>query len=192
MIGVILAGGESRRFGSQKALHLLEGKPFYQHIYETMEACQRFDTIVINTNQQLADAFKYPVIVDNIAYQGMGPLAGLYTVMNEVPAEAYFIVSVDTPFINVEAIHHLIHHFHGNTTVYRDNTQIHATIGIYPAAIKEKIEQQLKHHQLRLRQLYDEHTQYVNVNEVKGEWYANINCPEDLKGVCEHDRTDNR
>ncbi|ULG72105.1 molybdenum cofactor guanylyltransferase MobA [Macrococcus brunensis] len=183
MIGVILAGGESRRFGSQKALYELEGKPFYQYVYDTLVASSQFEQVVINTNAQLKDAFKQEVIVDDSRYQGLGPMAGIYTVMAAVPDDAYFVVSVDTPFLTTEAVNYLIEHFQGNTTVYRDYEQIHATIGIYPHKLKKTIKQYLDHRDLRLRALFDEETTYIDVSAVPGHWYQNINRPEDLKGV---------
>lgn len=192
MIGVVLAGGESRRFGSQKALHQLDGKPFYQHVYDTMKDCGRLQQVVINTNAQLKEDFNQQVIVDDSRYQGLGPLTGLYTVMTELPDDAYLVVAVDTPFITVEAVNHLIENFQGNTIVYRDDDQIHATVGIYPYHLKQTIKEHLDHRQLRLRALFDEATTYIDVKEVPGHWYLNINRPEDLKGVGRHDRTDYR
>ncbi|TDM02315.1 molybdenum cofactor guanylyltransferase [Macrococcus carouselicus] len=183
MIGVILAGGESRRFGSQKAFHMLDGKPFYQHIHDTMVKSGCFEAVVINTNEVLASRFSMPVIVDDSQYAGLGPLTGIYSVMNEVPYESYFVISVDTPFITTRAIEHLISHYQGNITVYRDSEQIHATIGIYPVTLKTMIEHQLKTRCLSIRQLFDEQTKYIDVGDIPGHWYANINHPEDLKGV---------
>ena len=183
MIGVILAGGESRRFGSQKAFYKINGKPFYQHVYDALLDSSQFQQVVINTNAQLKDAFNQQVIVDASRYQGLGPMAGLYTVMTEIPDNAYFIVSVDTPFMTTEAVNCLIEHFQGNTTVYRDCEQIHATIGIYPHKLKQTIKHHLDRRDLRLRGLFDEQTTYIDVSEVPGHWYHNINRPEDLKGV---------
>ena len=75
MIGVILAGGKSSRFGEDKALYPLNGLPMYEHVEQSLENVQAIDEIVINTNDKLKTRFKnYRMIVDDAAYQEHGPL----------------------------------------------------------------------------------------------------------------------
>ncbi|WP_165981032.1 molybdenum cofactor guanylyltransferase [Macrococcus lamae] len=196
MIGIILAGGESRRFGSQKAFHKLDGQPFYRRIARVMEASEQFSRIVISSNTTIADHFEgYPVIIDHDCYINHGPLAGIYAVMETCPADAYMVISVDTPYITTAAINVLAGEYKGNLTVYKDNIQIHGTIGIYPNDLKPTIHRLLDEKRLAIRNLFTEDTKYVNVTQVPGNWYANINTPGDLaakKAGELDDRTNNR
>ena len=57
MIGVILAGGASTRFGSNKALHKIEGKPFYEHVYEAFKESD-VSRIVLSTNKMMTAYFE--------------------------------------------------------------------------------------------------------------------------------------
>ena len=70
LLGVVLAGGQSRRFGSDKALALLDGRPLIEHVIERL-ARQVEDLVLVGrsygTWQMVAD---HPSM-------GLGPLGGL-------------------------------------------------------------------------------------------------------------------
>lgn len=53
MKAIILAGGESRRFGRPKAFAEVEGQMFYQRIIKVLESTNMFNDILISTNNQL-------------------------------------------------------------------------------------------------------------------------------------------
>ena len=191
MIGVVLAGGESRRFGSQKAFHLLEGQSFYERVARTMEMSRQFSDIVISANDAIADNFDaYSVIIDEQQYKNHGPLAGIYSVMNAFPDVDCCVISVDTPFITTEAIDYLVNQYAGRLTLYRDDHHIHPTIGIYPAWLKPVIKHLLDNQQLALRHLFNNNTCYINVASVPGNWHANINTQSDLIMIKEGERHD--
>jgi molybdenum cofactor guanylyltransferase len=70
ILGVVLAGGQSQRFGSDKGLAMLQGKPLLQHAIDSLaQWCS--EIVVVGRDdapvQTLADWPK----------SGMGPLAGL-------------------------------------------------------------------------------------------------------------------
>ncbi|KAA1039634.1 molybdenum cofactor guanylyltransferase [Macrococcus equipercicus] len=191
MIAIILAGGESRRFGSQKAFYELDSEPFYKCVAQTLELSGQFDKLVISSNEAIAERFQdYPVVIDQHHYKNRGPLAGIYSVMTACPADAYLVISVDTPFITTAALHHLIKQYEGQLTVYRDDSQIHGTIGIYPHHLKAVIKQLLDNDKLALRHLFNENTDYIDVAAVPGNWYANINTMNELAIMKEGERDD--
>ena len=57
MKAIILAGGESRRFGRPKAFAEVEGQMFYQRIIKVLESTNMFNDILISTNNQLKNQF---------------------------------------------------------------------------------------------------------------------------------------
>lgn len=187
MIGIVLAGGKSRRFGEQKALYELDGKPFYEHVYNVLKEVERIDTVVISSNAYLASTFHKKVIVDHTEYSDYGPLAGIYSVMKEMESDSYFVVAVDHPYITTEAVNHLIDAYEGQLTLYKEKDRIHATIGIYPYTEMTRIESLLKNKRLALRGLFDEQTKYIDVTNVYGQWYRNVNYKTDLLERCEAD-----
>ena len=69
-LGAIIAGGRSRRFGSDKALALLHGKPLIAHVAERLSP--QVDAIVVAGRD-------YPNLttVPDFPHAGLGPLGGL-------------------------------------------------------------------------------------------------------------------
>lgn len=99
--GVILAGGESFRMGSDKSLMPIHGARFIDHIYRRMTSL--FDEVLIVTNspQLYADlpARKVPDI-----YLGRGVLAGIHSGLKHARHEQVFVVGCDMPFIDPEVV----------------------------------------------------------------------------------------
>ncbi len=97
----ILAGGKSSRFGSDKTLHIVNGKPLIEHVYSTLQPLFPVISIIAN------DTYKYnylhiPVYPDIIP--GLGPLGGIYTALQRSSTDYIFICAADMPFINQEFI----------------------------------------------------------------------------------------
>jgi molybdopterin-guanine dinucleotide biosynthesis protein A len=70
LLGAILAGGASTRFGSDKALALFAGKPLLQHAIDAL--APQVDTIVIVGHDWPGFAR-----VDDLPAPGLGPIGGL-------------------------------------------------------------------------------------------------------------------
>lgn len=101
-VGILLAGGLSRRFGSPKAFAELAGSTFYERVYEALDAA--CDQVVIVSREELLERFSQhlDVIVDLPEVRGQGPLAGIYSAMMLRPAERYIVLPCDMPFIGVD------------------------------------------------------------------------------------------
>jgi molybdopterin-guanine dinucleotide biosynthesis protein A len=107
--GVILAGGQSRRFGGGDKFHnMLNGKSILSHVIERVHP--QVSRIIINSNSDVA-SFKnleLSVIADTV--QGyVGPLAGILTGMEwalENFSECKWIATfpADAPFIPLDCI----------------------------------------------------------------------------------------
>ncbi|MGR3175702.1 MAG: molybdenum cofactor guanylyltransferase [Candidatus Scalindua sp.] len=104
MTAVILAGGKSRRMGSNKAFLKLKGKTFIERQIELLR--EMFDEIFISANTP--SEYKYlnlPVFKD--IYPEKGPLGGIYTSLVNSSSFYTFMLACDMPFVESGLIKHL-------------------------------------------------------------------------------------
>lgn len=109
MIAAVLAGGRSRRFGSDKLLVRIDGKPLILHTIERLELAREIDRIVLIASRENADkirALGYEVLIDSLM---IGPMGGIYTALGLGDA---FVVAGDMPLLVPELIDFIIDMFH--------------------------------------------------------------------------------
>lgn len=97
-VNVLLAGGASRRFGEPKAFVKWKGRMFYECAKEALG-----EQTVIISRPEFIDRFQEngenEVYQDAEPFQGMGPLAGIYTAFKKTDGDLYTVLSCDTPLI---------------------------------------------------------------------------------------------
>ncbi|GAD14285.1 molybdopterin-guanine dinucleotide biosynthesis protein [Geobacillus kaustophilus GBlys] len=107
--GAVLAGGQSRRFGRPKAFALHEGAPFFTWSVAALRSVA--DELYIVSHPSLIDEFRrqtdIPVLLDVERCRGCGPLAGLYTVMEQSRADWVFVLPCDMPYMRREVAERL-------------------------------------------------------------------------------------
>lgn len=102
--GVILAGGKSSRFGSNKALALHQGTALIQNI--TRRLADLFPETLLITNTPEDYAFLgWPMAADQ--YHNCGPLAGIHAALRTVSQPRAFVCGCDMPLLNPNLIRFL-------------------------------------------------------------------------------------
>lgn len=74
--------GKSRRFGEDKLLFEINGKPLILHTIDRLEKCNLIKRVVIvasSHNEKVMREFGYEVIVDELE---IGPISGLYSALS--------------------------------------------------------------------------------------------------------------
>jgi len=99
--GVVLAGGQSRRFGSNKALARWRGKFLIQHVRDTLSSVFNDCLLVTNTPEQY-EFLNMPTIRD--IYQNLGPLAGIHSALCHTDKQWIFVIGCDMPAITPDFI----------------------------------------------------------------------------------------
>ncbi|MDD2686198.1 MAG: molybdenum cofactor guanylyltransferase [Gallionella sp.] len=99
---LILAGGDSRRMGQDKAALVLDGKTLLAHVTATMQ--QVFPKVVVSV-RQLRDEVDVPQVRDEVA--ASGPLAGLIAGLAQADTPWVFAVACDMPFVTVKVVERL-------------------------------------------------------------------------------------
>ncbi len=102
---VVLAGGQSRRMGQNKALLELDGQPLIARVVErVMPLCA--DGIIVANNAGAYSGFGLPVAPD--VYPGKGSLGGIFTGLRTARQPYALVVACDMPFLNRELLAYMI------------------------------------------------------------------------------------
>jgi FdhD protein len=101
---VILAGGESRRMGNNKALLPYRNSRFIDAVHGQMAAI--FPEVILVTNTpELYHSLPCRKVAD--LYPGMGALAGIHAGLHHSANPRIFVVACDMPCLNSRLIRHL-------------------------------------------------------------------------------------
>ncbi|HSH12145.1 MAG TPA: molybdenum cofactor guanylyltransferase, partial [Desulfurivibrionaceae bacterium] len=102
--GVLLAGGESRRFGSNKALAETDGCRLIEHPARVL--AELFEHLLLITNTPKLYAFlDWPTTPD--LAPGGGPLAGIEAALVRAATPNIFVAGCDMPELDRALIKHL-------------------------------------------------------------------------------------
>jgi molybdenum cofactor guanylyltransferase len=108
LTGLILAGGRSTRFGSDKASAIVGGRPLLQWVASALESVSGALVIVRAAGQALPPfSVDIPVLVAEDRYEAKGPLAGLVSGFPHVATEYCFAVSCDVPLLQPALVSYL-------------------------------------------------------------------------------------
>src|SRR5512145_660039 len=99
---LILAGGESRRMGQDKASLVLDGRTLLQNVAATLQPL--FDEVIVSVRQPRSDT-GLPQVCD--APGQVGPLAGLAAGLERASHSWLFAAACDMPFITPPLIEYL-------------------------------------------------------------------------------------
>lgn len=156
IVGVLLAGGQSRRmFGPErghdasgdKGLLDLGGKPMLAHVAARL--APQVGRMVINANGDPARfaAFGLPVVADTIG-GFVGPLAGIlaamrWTAVNAPEAQFIVTVSTDAPFLPADLVARLAAgeaEEPGGIALAGSAGELHPVIGLWPVRLADDLE----------------------------------------------------
>lgn len=105
--GLVLAGGKSRRMGSDKALLERDGKSQLARTVELLE--RHLDRVFVSARaDQAAEAerSKFAQIVDR--HDDLGPVAGILSAMEARPGVSWLVVACDLPNVDDATIRELL------------------------------------------------------------------------------------
>jgi len=97
MTGIVLAGGENRRMGKDKAFLKVAGMPMIAHVLRALR--KSVERIIIVTNSPEAYA-SFDALVITDACDKRGPLTGLYSGLLRSQDDYNVVVACDMPFLN--------------------------------------------------------------------------------------------
>jgi molybdenum cofactor guanylyltransferase len=179
----VLAGGASRRFGSNKALALLGGKPIVQHVIDRIKP-QSNGPIAINANSDDGLAELGLAIIPDTKWNGEGPLAGLANALawtSEMKASEVVTVALDLPFLPLDLVSRLA--VTGSPSITASGDQTHPVNGIWKAGQLDALEAYLQSGRRSAHGWAKECKASVTSYEKAANGidpFLNVNTPEDL------------
>lgn len=109
LYGLVLAGGESRRMGRDKALLARDGQSQLAYVVHLLK--EQVDRVFVSARAEQkneAERSQFEQIIDR--YQGMGPIAGILSAMDEYPDVDWLVVACDLPNVDTLTISYLLEH----------------------------------------------------------------------------------
>ncbi|MEO0327742.1 MAG: molybdenum cofactor guanylyltransferase MobA [Pseudomonadota bacterium] len=189
-LGVILAGGLSRRMGgNEKSFLDLNGKTLISHVCDHL--IKQVPDIIINANGDASrfTNLKKPVVVDTVEGYA-GPLAGILAAMRWAQenhdASQIITVAADTPFFPDGYTQKMQSQFadtNSNIALATSNGNRHPVFGMWRVDLAEKLEAFLVDENQRKVMLFvQRHAHcFVEFNGNDPDPFFNINTPDDLE-----------
>ncbi|MFK3779105.1 molybdenum cofactor guanylyltransferase MobA [Agrobacterium sp. NPDC089420] len=192
--GLVLAGGLSRRMGSNKAMVMLGDAPLISHVVRriTPQVCDVTINAAIHGDNGWAESFGLPLLPDTLNGHA-GPLAGILAGMRhfqhrEGAASHFLTAPADSPFFPEDLVARLCEHVSDNTIVIAASSgQVHPVFALWPVTLADDLQDWLKNDaNRRIRAYLARHVTigvaFPPLETAKGSLdpFFNINTPDEL------------
>ena len=194
ILGIILAGGKSSRFGEDKSTAKLGNKTLLDHTVNKIE--NEFNEIlVISNNKEFNFKNNKIHVVEDCIEGQLGPLVGILTAMKWVKKNNKnykWIASFpcDTPFFDMKFISELkikIKETSKKLIFLNSDKKRHNIFGLWSVDLIKTLEEDIKNG-LRKVELWADKIgcENININEEKFDRFLNINTKKDLEKAKEN------
>jgi molybdenum cofactor guanylyltransferase len=183
--GVILAGGKSSRFGSNKAFADVNGRQLIRRVIAIMGSV--FNELIIITN----DPDEYSslgISMHEDIIKGLGPLGGIYTGLEKMPDRFGFFVACDMPFLNEDLIRYITEMKNNeyDAVVPKIDWKMEPLHSLYSITCLPSIKRLIEQGECMINKFFQAiHTRFVNEDEIRQydpllRSFYNINRPGEL------------
>ena len=183
--GVILAGGKSSRYGTNKALVRIEGIPLIERVATVMQSL--FEHVFLITNTPDEYAYLGLSMYEDLI-KGLGPLGGIYTALTAISNSGGFFVSCDMPFLNPYLIRYMVEiRENYDAVVPKVSEKIEALHSLYSKRCLPAVKKLIDRREYQIFRFFPEvSVRYVEEDEIRGfdsqlRSFLNINRPEEVK-----------
>ena len=194
ILGIILAGGKSSRFGEDKSIAKLGDKTLLDHTINKIEK-EFTEILVISNNKEFNFKNNKIHVVEDCIEGQLGPLVGILTAMKWViknKKKYKWIASFpcDTPFFDIKLISELkikVKETSKKLIFLNSNKKRHNIFGLWSMDLIEILEKDIKN-SFRKVELWADKVGYenININEEKFDRFLNINTKKDLEKAKEN------
>ena len=181
----ILAGGQSRRMGQDKAFLKLGGRTLLAHAMELASS-------IASSVRIVAPQEKFLTVARTIedVFPDCGPLAGIHAALTRTTTELNLILAVDLPFVESEFLSYLIaqaSQISALVTVPQAGKGLQPLCAVYRREFHEVAERALKKKKNKIDALFaDGETRVISESELTRigfscKMFENLNTPEEFE-----------
>lgn len=182
---IVLAGGEGKRLGTDKAFLKIDNRVLIEEIVEKMAHIG--EEVIIVTNSPHKYGYLQTRLVSDV-YPGKGALGGIYSGLRAAHNDYGLVVACDMPFLNLNLLRYMILLSPGHDVVIpRVSGLTEPLHAIYSKDCLQPMERLLSAGGLRIVDFFPEvRVRYVEEEEIRlfdpqCLSFFNINTPKDLE-----------
>ena len=188
ILGVVLAGGKSKRFGEDKSQVKLHGKILIDYILS--EIMDQFNEILVVTNNPIRFKDSSKILTTKDIEEGLGPLGGILTAMKWIKDQKkdYEWISTfpsDTPFFTnkeLKIFYENIDIKKSKLFFIKNKETRHNIFGLWSLDLLKKLETDLQKGERKVEVWADNvGVETINIEYEKRDPFFNINTKEDLE-----------
>lgn len=184
---VILAGGQSKRMGRDKAWVRCEGKPLLQATLEKIHSLGIQEVFISGRNDQDYSGFNCRVLLD--LAPGLGPISGIERTLRVSASPFVLVLPVDLPRMTVECLQELVSSCDRLTgTVARLKGEVQPLVAVYPTRCHTYAVLNIARRDYAVRQfvsacLRERAVKLFRVPSRYAACFKNCNAPQDLTNL---------
>jgi len=177
--GVILAGGDNRRFPVNKGLLRVGGERIIERTLRVFR--EVFGEVIISTNTPEYYFFSGERMIGDL-YPSRGPMGGIFSALLNAATERIFVVACDMPFLNPALVRYISGiAVDAGIVVCSFKKSLHPLFGVYGKGMLHPLEHHLRKGVTGLQRFLRDFNAYVvGEDEIKkidpeGTSFVNIN-----------------
>lgn len=183
-VAIILAGGQSQRFGSDKALASLgkSVKPILHHLSEKLSQ-MGLEPYVSVSKLGKYSRMGFKEIGDEFPH--CGPLGGVATALRCLEAKNYLFLACDMPLIKKESLEKLISLSEGSgSCVFTFLNWLQPFPCVLSRKILPVVEEQISKNKYSMKTFFEVCREVKKINLDEEKIFTNMNTPDDYKAIC--------
>ena len=187
ILGVVLAGGKSQRFGEDKSQVKLGDKLLIDYILS--EIIDEFKEVLLISNNKIKYNYSNKISLVEDTKKGLGPLGGILTAMKWIKEnnKSYKWISTfpsDTPFFKKKILNNFLEEikdYEGKLFFINSNNTRHNIFGLWSIDLLERLEKDLDNGERKVEMWANKiGVKSINMKFENKDPFFNINTKEDL------------
>jgi molybdopterin-guanine dinucleotide biosynthesis protein A len=182
--GILLAGGRSKRMGSEKGVLRAGSRMLYQYPLQTLD--RMCNELLISTCKSLGPDLPGTRVCDEIP--DLGPMGGIYSCLRRSSHDLNVVLSYDMPLVNQEVLTELLDACEGYDIVVPslDGGPPEPLCGIYRKEVADSMQRLIGKGILAVHKVFPEvRTRIVRMDSSMPYYhphlFLNVNHPSDLE-----------